>query len=331
MLLEQDRAKSASTRKAKRSGLYLALLASKIDREAPIRAFVGPLLPGEKGDGEIEIAGERISVIGNFGGDSHPRAYPSAIYAAEGTVEVPREIMTVWKMGSGHDGVPVEAPLFYEWARTVFPAAKRLPQKHFTYEVPRLHTGFGPPTSKHEPATNERSIAYTLAQANPARPVHAGHDTVAVGDTVIAMVDEYHRGEKCAFDGTVMHVNKEGVDILYLSGYRSRNDFVPFRDLLAKVDKSAPHVAVPDTYSDAIAFTGNFQLFSLRPEDKAKVAMEVHTHHLARRQKLLEASDKIASLPNPAPEVEKDSISERVMVHDKDGRIVEMRFEHPGI
>ena len=79
--------------------------------------------------------------------------------------------------------------------------------------------------------------------------------TVELGDTVICMIDEWRSGTKSDFDGTVTAFNDKGVDVLYLSGYRSRNDFVPWADVLAKLDRRADRVQVPGT-----SYEGHFVL-----------------------------------------------------------------------
>lgn len=83
------------------------------------------------------------------------------------------------------------------------------------------------------------------------------NENIKVGDTLICMIDEWGRGEKSAFDGHVTWMNSRGVDVSYLSGYRSRNDFVPWADIVAKLDMSQPRVLVADG-----AFEGHFAVFS---------------------------------------------------------------------
>ena len=81
--------------------------------------------------------------------------------------------------------------------------------------------------------------------------------SVSVGDTLICMIDEWNRGDKQAFDGTVTWKNQRGVDVCYLSGYRSRNDFVEWKDVVAKLDLRCKRVRVADG-----AFEGHFQVFA---------------------------------------------------------------------
>ncbi len=78
---------------------------------------------------------------------------------------------------------------------------------------------------------------------------------VKVGNTVIFLVDEWRNGEKSDFDGSVTSVTDTGVDVCYLSGFRSRNDFIPWSDVLAKLDKRRAWVKVPDT-----CYSGHFLL-----------------------------------------------------------------------
>jgi hypothetical protein len=86
--------------------------------------------------------------------------------------------------------------------------------------------------------------------------------SVSVGDTLICMIDEWGRGEKQAFDGHVTWKNGRGVDVCYLSGYRSRNDFVEWKDVVAKLDMRCKRVSVADG-----AFEGHFRVFSQNNRD----------------------------------------------------------------
>lgn len=72
-------------------------------------------------------------------------------------------------------------------------------------------------------------------------------------DVIIFRVDEWRQGTKSEFDGHILSVNKKGVEVLYLSGYRSRNDFIPFADIIAKVDMSKPVITLKNA-----PFTGHF-------------------------------------------------------------------------
>ena len=79
-------------------------------------------------------------------------------------------------------------------------------------------------------------------------------ESVKVGDTVICMIDEWRKGSKECFDCSVLIKENKGVEVLYLSGYRSRNDFVEWDDVIAKVDMSQPLIHVG-------AFEGHFLPF----------------------------------------------------------------------
>lgn len=81
-------------------------------------------------------------------------------------------------------------------------------------------------------------------------------DKVAVNNVVICLVDEYRQGKKEAFDAHVQRVQDNGIDVIYLSGHRSRNDFVPWVDVLAKVDKRKPRIKLKNT-----PFSGHFEVF----------------------------------------------------------------------
>ena len=84
----------------------------------------------------------------------------------------------------------------------------------------------------------------------------SAEDSVNVHDTIICLIDEYSSGKKLAFDCHVLLKNAKGVDVVYLSGYKSRNDFVEWPDILAKVDKSLPVVGLGNH-----GFSGHFNVF----------------------------------------------------------------------
>lgn len=79
---------------------------------------------------------------------------------------------------------------------------------------------------------------------------------VSKGDTLICMIDEWRLGAKQAFDGNVISKTEKGVELCYLSGYRSRNDFVEWKDVVAKLDLRCKRVKVADG-----AFVGHFRVF----------------------------------------------------------------------
>ena len=55
-------------------------------------------------------------------------------------------------------------------------------------------------------------------------------------DTVICRIDEYRNGELDWYDGTVISQTAKGVNVVYLSGHHSRNDFVEWKDIYGVVD-----------------------------------------------------------------------------------------------
>jgi hypothetical protein len=91
------------------------------------------------------------------------------------------------------------------------------------------------------------------SSGSPSQPCCAS--SINPKDVLICMIDEWNEGEKHAFDCYITGIRESGVDVCYLSGYRSRNDFVPWEDVVAKVDKSRPWVKLE------IGFSGHFEVF----------------------------------------------------------------------
>ena len=81
-------------------------------------------------------------------------------------------------------------------------------------------------------------------------------DSIKVGNTVIFFVDEYRKGKKEEFDGQVQSIREDGVSVIYLSGYRSRNDFIPWEDVVAKVDGRKPYKRL-----ERASYSGKFLVF----------------------------------------------------------------------
>lgn len=90
----------------------------------------------------------------------------------------------------------------------------------------------------------------------------ASRQTVKPSDTLICLIDEWGRGEKRAFDGYVTRVTAKGADVCYLSGYRSRNDHVPWGDVVAKVDNRRAWVDLREAVAPDVNYTGHFLVFS---------------------------------------------------------------------
>lgn len=58
-------------------------------------------------------------------------------------------------------------------------------------------------------------------------------------EQVVFRIDPYYQGNKEVFFGNVINVYPESkrVDVVYLEGYKSRNDFIPYDDMLAVYDE----------------------------------------------------------------------------------------------
>lgn len=89
----------------------------------------------------------------------------------------------------------------------------------------------------------------------------ASIENIKEGDKIIFKVDEYRSKGWMEMDGDVLYTKDNGVEVLYLSGYKSRNDFIPWKDILAKVDLSLPWVKLKNT-----PFSGNFLVFDQTEE-----------------------------------------------------------------
>ena len=85
----------------------------------------------------------------------------------------------------------------------------------------------------------------------------ASSENIKVGNTIIFNCDEYNDGNTQDFDGHVQIVDEKGVHVVYLSGYRSRNDFIPYSDVLAKVDKRKAWIRLSN-----VPYSGNFVEFN---------------------------------------------------------------------
>ncbi len=84
----------------------------------------------------------------------------------------------------------------------------------------------------------------------------ASPETVTKEDTLICWVDPYREGRTQAYDGNPILLNDKGVTLLYLCGYKSFTDTVPWEDVIAKVDMSQSRITVADG-----TFEGHFQVF----------------------------------------------------------------------
>lgn len=103
----------------------------------------------------------------------------------------------------------------------------------------------------------------TSSEAQEALTVIANSITVASIDnikpdnTIIFNCDEYRDGNVNQFDGQVLYVTEEGAEVVYLSGHSSRNDLIPWKDILAKLDKRKPYISLSNA-----PFKGHFIEFS---------------------------------------------------------------------
>jgi len=85
----------------------------------------------------------------------------------------------------------------------------------------------------------------------------ANKEDLKPGHTIVFKCDEYNNGEVSEFDGEVISVEDTGVHVIYLSGYKSRNDFIPWKDILAKVDKRKAYIQLPNA-----PYSGRFVVYS---------------------------------------------------------------------
>ena len=85
-------------------------------------------------------------------------------------------------------------------------------------------------------------------------------EDIKKGDTVIFRVDEFRDGHITEFDGEVYSVSDRGVDVKYLSGYRSRDDLIPWSNVIAKVDMEMPYIQLKDA-----PYSGHFKEYSAEP------------------------------------------------------------------
>ena len=79
---------------------------------------------------------------------------------------------------------------------------------------------------------------------------------VRQGNTILFRVDEYRSGDIDIMGGQVLYVSSKGAKVVYLSGYRSRNDFIPWKDIIAKVDRRRKYAKVPGT-----PYSGKFEVY----------------------------------------------------------------------
>lgn len=88
-------------------------------------------------------------------------------------------------------------------------------------------------------------------------PMVSSKYSLKIDDILICKVDEYNSGNIEYMDGNVVSIREDGIQFIYLSGYRSRVDFVPWKDIVAMVDTNQPYIDLTGT-----PFVGHFLVFS---------------------------------------------------------------------
>ena len=87
--------------------------------------------------------------------------------------------------------------------------------------------------------------------------MNANSDTIKIGDEIIFYCDEYRDNNISEYNGSVQSIDALGVDVLYLSGFHSRNDSIPFSDIIAKVDAAVPRIKLKNA-----PYNGHFVEFN---------------------------------------------------------------------
>lgn len=100
-----------------------------------------------------------------------------------------------------------------------------------------------------------------VASISEASSHSASQHSIKVGDTVIFRCSPYGDGDIGEFDGSVQSLSDMGINVSYLQGYKSMNDTIPFRDVIAKVDLSQPHIELKNA-----PYSGNFVEFGVNNE-----------------------------------------------------------------
>lgn len=84
--------------------------------------------------------------------------------------------------------------------------------------------------------------------------MQASKETINTDDILICTIDVHGDGRYHNYDCRVIRIDGNGVDTLYLEGYHSRNDYVSWDKIRAKLNDSKDCV-------EAGEFNGRFQLF----------------------------------------------------------------------
>jgi len=81
--------------------------------------------------------------------------------------------------------------------------------------------------------------------------IAASQENIKEGNVIICFI--HVNGVRQVYDCNVLSVNEKGASIVYLEGYKSRNDFVFFENIAAKVDRRRKRISVANN-----AFEGRF-------------------------------------------------------------------------
>ncbi len=98
-------------------GLFLILLQSMSDSEAPIKAVLRKVALRQCGPwmiGKAKIFGYVAKISGAYGSDGHPVTVPSEIYRQ--ALLIPPSLIKMWQDGGGWNGPGSEAEMMREWA-----------------------------------------------------------------------------------------------------------------------------------------------------------------------------------------------------------------------
>lgn len=87
-------------------------------------------------------------------------------------------------------------------------------------------------------------------------PLALAEEVVKTGDTIIFRVDEYRDNRMLEHDGQVIFIKDQGVEVVYMSGYKTRHDIIPWQDVIAKLDLSKPYIDLKKA-----PYKGHFDVF----------------------------------------------------------------------
>lgn len=87
--------------------------------------------------------------------------------------------------------------------------------------------------------------------------MEASNKTIKEGNTIIFVCDVYRDGDYKEYDGNVLFTTEDGAEVLFLEGYKSRNELVPWNKIVAKVDKHKPYISL----MPEISYSGHFIKF----------------------------------------------------------------------